>query len=99
MGNKTNTDIASRIIRLIGGDDALAALRARRIETVDRGISFIIDGGVSTITVVVIRDEPSGFVVRVAAAGKTIGSREVSHVPAEKLNTALIHLLSIKESV
>ena len=99
MGDLKNIRIANRIIELLGGEGFFYTMIPRHTSTVENGLSFVINGKNGGLTVVVIREAESGCVVIVAVAGETNVSREVSHVPADKLKVILDHLLATPEVV
>lgn len=95
-----STEIADRIIELIGGSNGLSKIGARRLETVQGGIVFIIESEGYTQSVVVIREvDRKRYRVYVAHLDGWVEARQAHDVPPDRVRSVVTQLIGKKMPV
>lgn len=96
--NGGSTEVAQRILELIGGDTGLSRLRAARVEALPDGLIFNLMDGYTLSGVVVIRKVGIGsYRVYVATLGKWLEARGADGVGPDDVRQVLWQLIGKKE--
>lgn len=95
-----STEIAQRIIALLGGDRGLTSIGARRIEALADGLVFSFDENGFTAAIVVIREiNRLHYRLYIAHLGNWIEARQAHDVPAAEVREKLLKLMGKRETV
>ncbi len=85
--------LAQEIFKILGGLDALEKIGARRIESHDEGIIFLIERDGITLAAVTIGKREDGFTLYFKRLPPPGGATSYKGLGAEELRTALAALL------
>lgn len=87
------SDLASEVLSILGGGDALEKMGGKRIEAHDEGLFFFIERDGISIAAVTIGKQQGGFTLYFKHLGKLGGATSYKELQGEELKTALMALL------